>query len=111
MKRLLIASVVAVIIALGVVLVAQLIPTTRSFYTDADTIKQPIATARIRDILWQPPTRLEVNSTGEDYEPRVSGDGLTLFFVRGKAGQNADIFIAHRRRGGWSEPEPLTEVN
>ena len=113
MKRLLIALVVAVIIALGVVLAVQWIPTTQSFYTDADTIKQPITTARIRDILWQPPTRLEdiINSAGEDYEPRVSGDGLTLFFVRGKAGQNADIFVAHRKRGGWSEPEPLSDVN
>lgn len=33
-------------------------PIQHTFYTDADTINQPEATAKVRDILWQPPTRL-----------------------------------------------------
>ena len=43
--------------------------------------------------MWQPASKLPagINSRDDDYEPRVSADGLTLYFVRGKAGNNADI--------------------
>ena len=44
-------------------------PTELTFYTDADTINQPEATAKVRDILWQPPTRLPgtINSGTDAY--------------------------------------------
>ena len=86
---------------------------TRTFYTDADTINEPATTAKVRDILWQPPTRLPdlINTTSDEYEPRLSADGLTLFFVRGKAGKNADIYHCTRTPEGWSAPEPLREIN
>ena len=45
------------------------------------------------------------------YEPRFSVDGLTLYFVRGKAGDNADIYFSERSFVGWSEPEPLVSIN
>ena len=88
-------------------------PITHEFYTDAETIKTVRAAAQVRDILWQPPVKLGeiVNTSTEDYEPRISWDGLTLFFVRGKAGENADIYISRRTPTGWTEPEPLAEVN
>ncbi|HEY3245882.1 MAG TPA: hypothetical protein VGM03_21280, partial [Phycisphaerae bacterium] len=88
-------------------------PQSRSFYTDADTIREPAASAATRDVLWQPPRALPdtVNASGENYEPKLSADGLTLYFVRGKAGHNADIYIAQRTPDGWTEPEPLEEIN
>ncbi len=90
-----------------------LLPTSERFYTDADTIRQPLERAQTRDILWQPPTKLAdmINSSSDDYEPRVSADGLTLFFVRGKAGQDADIYTARRATGGWTDLEPLEALN
>ena len=84
------------------------------FYTDADTIKTPAAEAPLRDILWQPARPLPweiINTTDDDYEPRLSADGLTLFFVRGKAGQNADIYFSEAAGDGWTEPEPVVGVN
>jgi len=98
--------------ALGAVIWRQ-IPETRAFYTDADTIHAPRAEARVRDILWQPPVKLSeiVNTADEDYEPRISWNGMTLFFVRGKAGENSDIYISQRMHDGWTEPAPLSAVN
>lgn len=89
-------------------------PIRTRFYTDADTIHAPVDRHQPRDVLWQPPTPLrdgELNSLAADYEPRVSADGALLFFVRGKAGQNADIFVCKRTPTGWSAPESLDEVN
>ncbi len=88
-------------------------PIQHTFYTDADTINQPEATAKVRDILWQPPTRLPgtINSGIDAYEPRLSADGMTLFFVRGKAGENANIHYCTRTPEGWTDPRPLVEVD
>lgn len=85
----------------------------RSVYTDASTIREPASGAPVRSILWQPPLPVPgpVNTPGEDYEPRLSPDGLTLFFVRGKAGANADILASTRTPEGWSEPSPLSAIN
>ncbi len=112
MKIILTIVVVLLGVALGCV-AWYVLPTSQRFYTDADTIKQPVDRAVTRDILWQPPVRLPdaINATGDDYEPRMSADGLTLFFVRGKAGQNADIFTSSRTTEGWSTPRPLEAVN
>ncbi|MGB2986695.1 MAG: carboxypeptidase regulatory-like domain-containing protein [Phycisphaerae bacterium] len=111
-KRLLISVGLVAVVALGVA-VARWIPITHHFYTDADRIKVPAAVAPTRDILWQPPEKLAdvINTTGNDYEPRLSADGLTLFFVRGKAGENADIYYSTRIHEGWNEPTPLADVN
>lgn len=91
----------------------RLWPERRTFYTDADTIRDPAGEAPLREILWQPPKLLPlpINTALEEYEPRVSADGLTLFFVRGKAGQNADVYTASRTRDGWSEPQPIDAIN
>ncbi len=89
------------------------LPVEHKFYTDADTIKAPLEAARVRDVLWQPPVKLSeiVNTSAEDYEPRLSWDGMTLFFVRGKAGANADIYFSRRTPSGWTEAEPLDQIN
>jgi hypothetical protein len=103
---------VLVAVVLGMLIWHQR-PITHEFYTDADTIRTPRAAAHVRDVLWQPPVKLSeiINTSTEDYEPRISWDGLTLFFVRGKAGENADIYCSHRTPTGWTEPQPLAEIN
>lgn len=107
-------------IAIGVIIIAvaaalgwRLSPRRIAVLTDADTIREPLHAAAPRDILWQPPARLAelLNTDTEDYEPRVSWDGLTLFFVRGKAGENADIYSSQRQPAGWTEPRPLAALN
>ncbi len=112
MKKFLIALfVIAVIALLGVAW--HLRPQQSRFYSDADTIREPVAEARIRDILWQPATPLAeiVNTGDDDYEPRLSADGLTLYFVRGKAGGNADIYASTHTADGWTDPAPMPRVN
>lgn len=88
-------------------------PEVRRYYADGDTIRAPRETTTPRDILWQPPVKLSdlINTGEQDYEPRLSWDGLTLFFVRGKPGENADIFVSSRAPSGWTEPAPLTDIN
>lgn len=85
----------------------------RHVFTDGVDLRVPTEMARLRNILWQPPTPLseQINTVAQEYEPRLSADGLTLYFVRGKPGENADIFTCHRTTHGWSEPQPLTDIN
>ncbi len=112
LKRVLMASSLLVLAAL-IGLVWHQWPERRAFYTDAESIRDPARTASLRDILWQAPKLLPlpINTAKEEYEPRLSTDGLTLFFVRGKAGRNADIFTSARTRDGWGEPVPMETVN
>lgn len=113
MKRALVIASLLFVLGSGAVLVWQYRPIRNTFYTDADSIREPLGKVAPRDILWQPPVELpkQINSDADDYEPRMSADGLTLYFVRGKAGRNADIFVSTRSVRGWSEPEALSEVN
>ena len=85
----------------------------QAYYSDADTINQPAETAIVRDILWQPPQRLDelINTLEDDYEPRPSTDGQLLYLVRGKAGENADIFFCARTLNGWGRAAPLERIN
>ncbi len=85
----------------------------QAYYSDADTINQPAGTAVVRDILWQPPQRLAglINTLEDDYEPRPSADGQLLYLVRGKAGENADIYCCERTLEGWSRAFPLERIS
>ncbi|GMU37618.1 MAG: PD40 domain-containing protein [Phycisphaerae bacterium] len=102
-------------VALATVIVVVVLSGSRArvYYTDADTIREPAESAALRDVLWQPPTPLPslINLDGDEYEPRVSPDGLTLYFVCGKPGENADIFVASRTPDGWTPPQPLVALN
>lgn len=113
MKRWKAGIAVITVLAAAVGVAWRVLPQKRAYYTDAGTIREPLTTARVRDVLWEPPARLPdlINSAAEDYEPRQSADGMTLYFVRGKAGQNADIYYASRSPQGWSDPRPLTAIN
>jgi hypothetical protein len=84
----------------------------RRMYTDDRTILARASDTTVREVLWtkpQPPGEL-FNTDAQEYEPSVSPDGNELFFVRGKAGQNAEIFVSRRQNGRWQPPAPLTSV-
>ena len=113
MKKALLIGLCIIAIIAAVAIICYMQPVRRVYLTDADTIKQPVETAIARDILWQPPAKLPtaINTGADDYEPRLSWDGLSLFFVRGKAGENADIYVCCRTPDGWTEPTPIAAVN
>ncbi|MGD8454069.1 MAG: hypothetical protein PVJ57_19825 [Phycisphaerae bacterium] len=106
-------AIAATVVAGGAAIVWTVLPRPREFYTDADTIRQPVSAGDPRDILWQPPVSLSaaLNTERQDYEPRLSWDGLTLYFVRGKAGENADLFMSQRTVDGWTEAVPVADIN
>ncbi len=82
-------------------------------YSDDATIYEQAARVSPRNILWQPAEILaELADAGTDvFEPMVSADGLSLFFVKGKPGENTDIYMATRTTEGWSKAEPLAAIN
>lgn len=103
----------AILGALLVVAALFLLPLLFKYYTDGFSIKRSSREALIRDVLWETPKPLSgrINESMENYEPAFSLDGMTMVFTRGKARQNADLFLVHRRGQGWSDPEPLVAVN
>lgn len=102
-------------------------------WTDDRTIDVVDSGLVPRDVLWEPPVRLPepVATEGDEYGPHVSRDGMLMFLVRGRAGENADILLSRRLpavesaapgRAGvdvalevgaerWSTPVPLDAVN
>lgn len=112
----------AIAVASALVAVAALLgtalwlttPRSDPFYTDADTIRASEELAVLRDVLWQPPERFEgpLNTLDDDeYEATISPDGLTMVFVRGKAGGGADLYSSTRTPEGWTEPAPVEAIN
>lgn len=112
----------AIPITMGIVACAALLgaalwltlPRSQPVYTDANTIRASEEIAALRDVLWQPPERLPTPlSTPErdEYEPTISPDGLTMIFVRGRAGGSADLYTSTRTPDGWTEPTPVEGLN
>jgi len=101
------------LIAAGGTVYWSLRPQRTEVLTDAGNIREPADSSPLRRVLWQPAQLLppQINSDRDDYEPRVSADGQSLFFVRGKAGGAADIYVCNAQPGGWSEPQALSDVN
>jgi hypothetical protein len=110
-----IAIVVIVLILLAAVGASAWLywPRRTTVWTDAETIRRTEDAARVRQILWQPPVALspQINSIADEYEPRTTPDGRTLFFVRGRPGAGADIYCCEKQPGGWSTPRPLDAIN
>ena len=69
-------------------------PSGTAFLTDASTIREAATTAMVREVLWQPPNLVTegVNGDGDTFEPRMSADGQTMYFVRGRPGGRADVY-------------------
>lgn len=113
MKRFIICLVAA--IALGLVGGAAWLywPRHDTYFSDADTIRTPAGIATVREILWQPPMLLgpRINTSDDEYESRLSADGRTLVFVRGRTGGGADIYISRQKDGRWSRPRALAQIN
>lgn len=88
-------------------------PTSITYLTDAETIRESAGAVPLREVLWQRPTALVdlIDAQVDEFEPRVSVDGGTLFFVRGKPGRNADIYVCTRERAGWGPAQSLAEIN
>jgi hypothetical protein len=89
-------------------------PRQATVYTDADSIRLPAEEARLRHILWQPAVGLPepLSRPGASgYDPAVADDGLTLIFALGAPGGSADLYRSRRTARGWSEPEPLEDLN
>ncbi len=81
--------------------------------TDDRTISEPAATARPRDVLWTPavPVSGGANSSADEYEPRVSPDGMRLLFVCRRPGANADLVESRWSPTGWSVGTPIEALN
>jgi hypothetical protein len=83
------------------------------YLTDGAAIRVPASDAPVRSILWQPPEPLGAPflSEEDDYEPRYTTDGLSLFFVRGRAGDNADILVSRLTVDGWTPALAFAPTN
>ena len=84
-----------------------------TIFSDADSIRAPIDKVTPRDVLWRPPAALPdlLNSDGNEFEPAFTSDGITMYFVRGNAAQDADIYFSSRTPHGWTEPLPCKAIN
>lgn len=82
-------------------------------YTDGVSVAVRASVAPVRNILWRAPDHLHrlINTPIYEYEPGLTADGERLYFVRGRAGHNANIYYVNRIDDGWSEPFALDAVN
>ncbi|MBX3381639.1 MAG: PD40 domain-containing protein, partial [Phycisphaeraceae bacterium] len=81
------------------------------YWTNGNEIRTPAAGAPLRRILWMPARPVATVYEADQYEPKVSADGLTMVFVRRRAGSNADLYESRWTPGGWSEAAPIEAVN
>ena len=83
------------------------------YYTDGFKIRQPGREAVVRQVLWEEPELMatHVNAKPDNYEPTISADGRILIFSRGRAKQNADLYLTHWDGKSWEEPTPIRELN
>jgi hypothetical protein len=85
----------------------------RTYLTDGAGIREPVSSARARQVLWQPPQPLApaINSSADESEPRLTADGPELFFARERTASIVELYTsAWSERHGWTEPAPLTWV-
>ena len=54
-----------------------------------------------------------INTEAEEFDPALTPDGLTMYFVRVVPGSSADVFVTRREKLGsaWSAPELAETIN
>src|SRR5689334_7686286 len=84
----------------------------RTVWTDGQSTRVPARDARLREVLWAAakPLEAELNSTVQQYEPSLSPDCTELYFVRGKPGRGAHIYVSHRRDNAWTAPVRVDSI-
>ena len=104
-------------LAIPVAVVAALVafilwPRAEIFYSDGERSWPARPEQGVRSVLWDAGDLLAgIGEPEQDYDPCLSGDGQELYFTRGKAGGDADIYVAYRTLDAWTEPKPLKAVN
>ncbi len=85
----------------------------RKVWTDGAEIRVSHDRASIREVIWTSlrPLGDAVNTDRQEYEPALTPDEETLYFVRGLPGEGADIYVTRRAGEAWSQPVPLAAVN
>lgn len=109
----LVTAVTAAAVLAGVVL-WQRASTSGTYLTDARGLAIPIEQAMVRDVIWAPAEIIGAPLSDpqfDDVEPRLSGDGSAMFFVRITPGRDADILISSRTGSTWSRPVPVEGLN
>ncbi|MDP6380064.1 MAG: hypothetical protein QF662_01860, partial [Phycisphaerae bacterium] len=88
-------------------------PRTEYFHTDGEKTWRVDRSAAPRVIRWTALERLagEINADPQTYEPVLSPDGLHLYFTRGRAGADANIFVADRQGNQWVNVRSVEAVN
>ncbi|MBN1669723.1 MAG: PD40 domain-containing protein [Kiritimatiellae bacterium] len=83
------------------------------YYTDGLSMRRQADAAAPRLVLWDWPEKLAgaVHEAAGCLEPTLSADGRTLVFARREDGSNADLAVSRLRRGAWTRPKPLENVN
>jgi hypothetical protein len=114
-KRVWAARVLWVLVPLGLLggLVAFLAwPRHEVFYTDGRQTWPARPGLGLRTVLWDAGDLLRtLGDLGECYDPCLSPDGQELYFTCGRAGADANLFVAYRTGGGWTDPKPIAEIN
>ncbi|MFO8013986.1 MAG: hypothetical protein R6X20_11865 [Phycisphaerae bacterium] len=87
-------------------------PREEVFYSDGERTWSARPDLGLRSVLWDEGARLEgLGDPRQDYDPCLSADGQDLYFTRGKAGGEADLYVAYRTVDGWTDPKPLAALN
>ncbi len=107
-----VAGLVAFVLALGAGAAYLFWPRTATFYTDGKRSWPARPGLGVRRVLWDKGEPLEpLGGLDDDYDPCLSADGQALYFTRGRAGGEADLYVCYRTVDGWTAPEPLAGVN
>lgn len=64
---------------------------------------------------WSKPRNVgaTINTDAAEFDPALTPDGLTMYFVRVAPGEKADLFMTRREAldAAWSAPQPVESVN
>src|SRR6185437_3702507 len=83
------------------------------FWTDSRFIRVADREAKLREVLWTPPQALGAPFDGDTqrYEPNLSPDGSEFFFVVGKPGHKARIYVSYRKNNKWGDAVIFGQVD